>query len=81
MVTISVDNACYICKNCLENEYKYSEKALKILKLYSLVDFDNLKTINVSDSVKIEIDKFLDMYYDEYTGIYLKTKDFIKKIS
>ena len=81
VVTISVDNACYICKKCLENEYKYSEKALKILKLYSLVDFDNLKTINVSDSVKIEIDKFLDMYYDEYTGIYLKTKDFIKKIS
>lgn len=81
VVTISVNNACYVCKNCLENEYKYSEKALKILKLYSLVDFDNLKTINVSNSVKEEIDKFLDMYYDEYTGIYLKTKDFIKKIS
>jgi len=79
--TISVDNACYVCKSCLANEYKYSEKSLKVLKLYSLVDFENLKTINVSNKVKEEIDNFLDMYYDEYTGIYLKTKDFIKKIS
>ena len=79
--TISVDNACYVCKSCLANEYKYSEKSLKVLKLYSLVDFENLKTINVSNKVKEEIDNFLDMYYDEYTGVYLKTKDFIKKIS
>lgn len=81
VANISINNACYVCSNCLSNEYKYSQKALKILKLYSLVDLKTLKTINVSTEVKEEIDNFLDMYYDEYTGIYLKTKDFIKKIS
>ena len=30
--------------------------------------------------MNLEINKFLDEYYDKYTGLYLKSKDFLKNI-
>jgi DNA repair protein RecO (recombination protein O) len=48
--------------------------------MYYYVDISKIENLNISDSVKKEIDTFLTEYYDKYTGIYLKTKDFLRKI-
>ena len=35
----------------------------------------------ISDNIKKELNRFIDDYYDRYTGLYLKSKDFLKKIN
>ena len=42
---------------------------------------ENLISLNKEIKQEDMFDQFLDMYYERYTGLYLKSKDFIKKIS
>ena len=44
------------------------------------VDISKITKINISDEVKNEINNFIDDYYDRYTGLYLKSKEFLKKL-
>lgn len=81
IVTLSADSGGYVCKNCFSNEGYVSEKTIKMIRLYYYVDIKNISKLEVADEVSKEINMFLDMYYDRYTGLYLKSKDFIKKIS
>jgi DNA repair protein RecO (recombination protein O) len=45
------------------------------------VDVNSISKLDISDEVIKEISMFLDDYYDRYTGIYVKSKDFIRKIN
>jgi len=45
------------------------------------VDIKSISKLEISDEVLKEINEFLDEYYDKYTGIYLKSKEFIKKLN
>ena len=39
-----------------------------------------ISKLKISDKVKNEINMFLNTYYDRYTGLYLKSKNFLKKL-
>ena len=52
-----------------------------MIRMYYYVDIKNISKLEVSDVVTKEINQFLDGYYEKYTGLYLKSKDFIKKIN
>ena len=52
-----------------------------MIRMYYYVDIENIKKLVVSDELTKEISRFLDDYYDRYTGLYIKSKDFIKKIN
>ncbi len=80
IVTLSADSGGYVCKNCFSNEGYVSEKTIKMIRLYYYVDIKNISKLDVSDEVSREINQFLDMYYDRYTGLYLKSKEFIRKL-
>ena len=81
IVTLSSDSGGYICKNCYNNEPLVSDKTIKMIRMYYYVDIKNITKLDVSHEVSIEINRFLDDYYDRYTGLYIKSKDFIKKIN
>lgn len=81
IVTLLSDYGGYICKDCYHNELLVSPKTIKLIRLYYYVDIQNITKLDVSDEVIFEINRFLDNYYDKYTGLYLKSKDFIKKIN
>ena len=81
IVTLSSDVGGYICKNCYNNEPLVSDKTIKMIRMYYYVDIKNITKLDVSNKVSIEINRFLDDYYDRYTGLYIKSKDFIKKIN
>ena len=81
IVTISSTAGGYICKNCYNNELLVSDKTIKMIRMYYYVDIKNITKLSVSDEVNNEINRFLDDYYDRYTGLYIKSKDFIKKIN
>ena len=80
IVTIDADKGGYICLNCLTNEVIVDKKVIKMLRMYYYVNIKSITAIKIDDSVKIIINKFLDMYYDRYTGLYLNSKNFLKSI-
>ena len=41
----------------------------------------NISKLDVSDEVSREINQFLNMYYERYTGLYLKSKEFIRGLN
>ena len=80
IVTLSADASGYVCGDCYKNEALVSDKTIKMIRMYYYVDIKNITKLSVSDEVSFEINRFLDEYYDKYTGLYIKSKDFIKKI-
>lgn len=81
IVTISSEQGGYICKHCYDNEQLVSEKTIKMIRMYNYVEISSISKLDVSSEVTREINSFLDEYYDRFTGLYLKSKDFIKKIN
>ena len=77
IVTVSSFSGGYLCVNCYKNEYIVDEKTVKLLRMFSYVDISKIKELNILPKNKNEINKFLENYYDRYTGIYLKSKDFL----
>lgn len=80
IVTLSSDEGGYICKDCYDNEPLVSEKTIKMIRMYYYVDVSSIKKLEAEEEVTKEINDFLDDYYSRFTGLYLKSKDFIKKI-
>ena len=80
IITVNSDAGGYICKNCYTNEYITDEKTLKLLRMFDFVDIAKIKELNIIDKNKREINKFLEDYYTKYTGLYLKSKDFLSQI-
>ena len=80
IVSLSPVSGGFICKDCYQNEGYYSDKAIKLLQMYYYVDLDKITKIDVNPKVNEEINKFLEDYYDRYTGIYLNSKKMLKNV-
>lgn len=81
IVTLSSDVGGYVCRNCYNNELLVSDKTIKMIRMYYYVDIKNITKLEVSSEITNEINRFLDDYYDRFTGLYIKSKDFLKKIN
>lgn len=79
IITIDGDVGGFICKNCLKDEQIVNSKTIKMIRMYYYVDISSITSINISETVKNEINTFLNKYYDRYTGLYLKSKEFLNK--
>ncbi len=80
IVSLSPTAGGFICKDCYQNEGYYSDKAIKLLQMYYYVDLEKITKIDVNPKVNAEINKFLEDYYDRYTGIYLTSKKMLKNV-
>ena len=80
VVTLSSDKGGYLCSKCHTNEPITSEKAIKLVRMYTLVDIDKISKLDLSSDVVYEVNTFIDDYYDRYTGLYLKSKSFLKNL-
>ena len=80
IATLSSHKGGYVCNNCLKNEPIVSEKTIKLIRMFFYVDIDKITKLDIGDKSKIEINNFLGDYYDRYTGLYLKTKQFIREL-
>lgn len=81
IATISSEKGGYVCNNCLTIEKIVSDKTIKLIRMFYYVDIAQISKLNISDNIKKEINLFLDEYYDRYTGLYLKTKNFLKNLN
>ena len=80
IVSLSSSSGGYVCSNCYSDQEIVSHDAIKMIRLYYYVDINNISKLNISENVSYEINRFLSDYYDRYTGIYMKSKDFLKQI-
>ena len=49
--------------------------------MYYYVDIEKITKLEVNKEISDEINTFLNDYYEKYTGLYLKSKDFLKQIN
>ncbi len=80
IVTIDADAGGLVCKKCYRNEMLVSIKTIQFLRMYQYVDIKSIRKIDIQEQQKKEINEFLTIYYNRYTGIYLKSKEFLKKL-
>ena len=80
IVTLSSERGGLICKNCYQNERIMPLSIIKIINIYYLVDIKSISILSLKDVYIKEINDFLSNYYDDYTGLYLKSKNFLKTI-
>ncbi len=80
IVTLSSYRGGYVCKDCYTNETIVSDKTIKLIRMFYYVDISKITKLDISSKSKNEINLFLDDYYSRYTGLYLKSKSFIKNL-
>lgn len=81
IVTISSYKGGFLCNKCLSNEKIVSVKAIKLIRMFYYVDISKIDKIEISEKVRNEINEFIDDYYDRYSGLYLKSKQFLKDLN
>lgn len=81
IVTLDPDEGGYVCAKCYTNEKILSQKSIKLIRMYYLIDINSISDIKIKENIAQEINYFLEKYYDRYTGLYLKSKAFLKKIT
>ncbi|MBQ9318824.1 MAG: DNA repair protein RecO [Bacilli bacterium] len=80
IVTLSSDKGGYICSNCRTFEPILDSKTIKLIRMFYYVDISKIEKLSISDNIKQEINTFLDSYYERYTGLYLKSKQFLNNL-
>lgn len=80
IITLSGKVGGLICSNCYNDEYLVKDITIKLIRMFYYVDIDKITKLQVKKDNLKEINRFLQEYYDEYTGLYLKSKKILEKI-
>lgn len=81
--SFSIREGGFICHRCLDKDpyhLKISQAAVKLLRIFYYFDLARLGSIDVKPETKVELKKIISAYYDEYSGLHLKTKKFLKQM-
>ncbi|WNS77621.1 DNA repair protein RecO [Bacillus sp. DTU_2020_1000418_1_SI_GHA_SEK_038] len=82
--SFSIREGGLICHRCLEKDpyhFKISPATVKLLRLFYFFDLSRLGNISVKPETKAELKKVINAYYDEYSGLNLKTKRFLNQMA
>ena len=80
IVTVDGTHGGFICQDCYTNERLVSSKSIKLMRMYYYVDILSISKIQIDENIKEEINQFLNEYYDDFTGLYIHSKRFLKNI-
>ncbi|UAC50063.1 DNA repair protein RecO [Bacillus aquiflavi] len=81
--SFSIREGGFICHRCLTKDpyhLKISPATGKLLRLFYYFDLTRLGSISVKKETKQELKKVITAYYDEYSGLKLKSKKFLDQI-
>ena len=81
IVTLSNIKGGYVCNKCHTTEKIVSQKTLKLIRGLYYVDISKITKLELEEDIKTELNNFLDDYYETYTGLYLKSKQFLKELN
>jgi len=81
--SFSIREGGLLCHRCLGVDpyhFKISPATVKLIRLFYYFDLSRLGNISVKEETKAELKKVISAYYEEYSGLYLKTKKFLKSM-
>lgn len=81
IVTISSKNGGFICQNCHKDDKIYSSKAIQLIRMLYYVDISKISKLDINKEIKKELNEFISEYYDTYSGLYLKSRNFLKNLT
>ncbi|WP_338470285.1 DNA repair protein RecO [Niallia sp. XMNu-256] len=80
----SIREGGILCHRCIHIDpyhLKISPATVKLLRVFYYLDMKRLGSISVKEETKTELKTVIDHYYDEYSGLFLKSKKFLDQIS
>lgn len=81
IVTIDSEMGGFICSNCYTTGYIVNDITIKLIRMFYFVDIDKISKLDIKDENLVEVNSFLEEYYEKYTGLYLKSKKMLEKIT
>lgn len=81
--SFSIREGGFICHRCLDKDpyhLKLLPATVRLLRLFYYFDLARLGSISVKEETKAELRKVISTYYDEYSGLHLKSKKFLNSI-
>lgn len=78
--SFSIREGGLLCHRCTGQDPYHlplSPGAVRLLRLFYYFDLSRLGNISVKPETKAELRKAISAYYDEYSGLHLKTKKFL----
>lgn len=82
-VAFSVREGGFLCKQHAQQDsyaIPVGEAVYKLLRLFYHFDLGRLGNVSVKEETKRQMSTVLNMYYDEYCGIYLKSRRFLSQL-
>lgn len=82
--SFSIKEGGFICHVCLSQDsfaIPISAAAVKLLRLFYYLDLKRLGNVSVKKETKLQLSQVLTAYYDEYSGIMLKSKRFLNQLN
>lgn len=74
----------FLCAQCAIHDphaMKLSLAAAKLLKLFYYIDLNRLGSISVKKETRNELKQLITAYYDQYSGVYLKSRKFLEQLN
>ncbi|TSB46754.1 DNA repair protein RecO [Alkalicoccobacillus porphyridii] len=82
-VAFSIRFAGFVCSRCLhKDEYAYpcSPQTVRLLKLFHDMNLHRLGNISLKKETKQQLKQIIRAYYDEYSGVTLKSRRFLDQL-
>ncbi|WP_254901238.1 DNA repair protein RecO [Tuberibacillus sp. Marseille-P3662] len=82
-MAFSVTNGGFLCAGCSYHDrhaLPISEAAAKLLRMFKHINLNRLGKIHVKKSTIREMDQVMSLFYEQYSGVKLKSKQFLKQI-
>lgn len=81
IIGLSSHSGGAICQNCIDQYSIKNKEALILLKTVTLINIETITETNINKQTLNLVNKFLNDYYHRYTGLYMKSKEFITKLN
>lgn len=81
IVSLSGSNHGFVCSKCFTNQRITNNDVIKTIRLYDYIEMSSITKLDIDKNIIKDINTFIDEYYERYTGLYIKSKDFIKQIN
>lgn len=81
IITVSTDDGGYVCEHCYRSGKIYTSKVIKMIRLFIYLDISQITKLDLKNETKKDIDEFIKEYYDRYSGLYLKSRNFLKNLA
>ncbi|WP_246940443.1 DNA repair protein RecO [Bacillus pinisoli] len=81
--SFSISEGGFLCHHCSgkdRNRIQISPATVRLLRLFYTFDLKRLGNISVKDETKAELKTVISRFYDEYSGLMLKSKRFLTQL-